>query len=1358
MKTSFRQRQFIVLLVFALVPLLFALGIALPSARRVGRQRALEQLNVVANLLGVQFDTEIAETHHVAEVLSSQSLPRRAIAAYLANPSSRTETEVQQLLQNSLETHKDISGISLLSPATGEIIFSTFTEKDRHRYNNIDETLKTVQTTGNIAFTIAYAADGSPPQLVAFAPIRTDDGTLVSVASVCTDLDEIATNLQASAAELETGRVYLIDTAGRLLSTPPNLAAGQRYTIAHSDAISHLLAGKSGSGAYYDIQKTPVFGAYRWLPQLQVGMIVETDAALMTASLDDMLLWSLGLVLLMMVLAVFFARRLNRWLTTPLTQLTAAVQVFQQGDLSFRIPASDTNDEFARVATAFNRMADKLETLYGTMAQQVHDRTIELRATNNRLRQEIADRVRAEEELRYSEQKFRTAFRTGPDPVTISRIVDGYFLDVNAAYSRVTGYSAAETLGKTSAELRLWRHPEDRQQLIEQLQRDGEVDNVECEFRRKDDSTFIGLVSARIMVINNELYWVMITRDISYLKRTEQALKESETRYRSIFEDSPVSLWEEDFSPVKAYLESLRADGITDIPAFLRDNLEVVEICASRVRVLDVNQATLKMFAAQSKEQLLAGLPLIFVPETYGTFAEQIIALWEKKAYFAAEQVEQTFTGQRIYVRVSVSPAPGYADSWEKMFVSVQDMTVQVRAQRAIQQRNQELSLLNRIIAASTTEPDENVMLESTCRDLAEVFGANRVAAFTMDDTLDTATIAAEHLTNRREKLVGVIHVPLRQNFLYRYLVTHQAPLLVENAETDIRLRDYQTVLQQYQIGAFMLCPILIDGIVVGAMGVAANAPRHFSAQDVNLLWSVSDQISSVLARLRLTAEHQRLVAAVEQIAESLIITDADTKIVYVNPAFETTTGYRRDEVLGNPVGSLYTAAEDADLWQQRWQTVALGQVWQGQITTQTKTGRQVTEDEIITPLRDHTREIVGFVSVRRDITRELDLENQYHQAQKMEAIGRLTGGVAHDFNNVLTAINGFAELMMRRMSPDEWQYSMVVNILKSGQRAAGLVRQLLVFSRKQTANPQVVEVNAVVTDMQKMLQRVIGEHIEITTDLNPRLKCIKSDLTQLEQVIVNLAVNARDAMPDGGKLHIKTINQMITAGHIHRGLDIPAGEYVMLSITDDGVGMPASIREHIFEPFFTTKEKGKGTGLGLATVYGIIRQHGGFIFVESEERQGTTFNIYLPATDDVRVSAALAPTASEAIDLSGTETILVVEDEVSVRELTVRVLRQFGYTVYSAGNGVEGFAVAETHADDLELVLTDVIMPKLNGKLMAQKIRAKNPAIKILFMSGYLSDVLTPAEMKNGQVQLLEKPFTPSELLQFVRRGLDGQ
>jgi len=398
---------------------------------------------------------------------------------------------------------------------------------------------------------------------------------------------------------------------------------------------------------------------------------------------------------------------------------------------------------------------------------------------------------------------------------------------------------------------------------------------------------------------------------------------------------------------------------------------------------------------------------------------------------------------------------------------------------------------------------------------------------------------------------------------------------------------------------------------------------------------------------------------------------------------------------------------------------------------------------------------LVRTWGIQRDVTERLHLEEQLRNAQQLEAVGRLAGGVAHDFNNILSIIMGHGELLLMSGGADEKTRNGVEQIRRAADRAASLTQQLLAFSRKQVLQPKVLDLNETVADVQKMLARVIGEDIELIAKLHPALMSVKADPGQVEQVLVNLAVNARDAMPQGGKLAMETANVEINSEQA-RDLDLSPGRYVMLTVADTGHGMDAATSSHIFEPFFTTKPRGKGTGLGLATVYGIVKQSGGAIHVDSETGRGSSFRIYLPATEG---EGRLHPDHNSVQQIAGgSETILITEDEPDLRELTRIFLEGYGYKVLEAGSADEAIRAAERCTDVIHLLLTDVIMPGMSGRQLAERIQARRPQIKIVYMTGYTDDMVVQHKVLEPGVQLLQKPFSKADLAQKVRSTLDSR
>jgi PAS domain S-box-containing protein len=536
------------------------------------------------------------------------------------------------------------------------------------------------------------------------------------------------------------------------------------------------------------------------------------------------------------------------------------------------------------------------------------------------------------------------------------------------------------------------------------------------------------------------------------------------------------------------------------------------------------------------------------------------------------------------------------------------------QAEANIRLRNRELVLLNRIIAVSTSDFIELAsILDIACSELATTFDLPQTAAVIFSENKTSSTVVAEYLADKNAEMLPPT-ISVADNPAFQYLLNYKAPFVVDNAQTDVRLAPLYDLLPNHGAGSLLLLPLSVDDDVIGSLLLISFQSRPFLIQEVNLVWSVANQLAGVVSRAYLDKERRQLSAVIEQTTESVIITDTQGIIVYVNPAFEKTSGYKRDEVFGNSPRILKSGRHADSFYQKLWETIQVGEVWHERLINKKKDGTLYTEDVTITPVRDESGNIVNYVSVRRDVTRELQLEQQYLQAQKMQAIGLLAGGIAHDFNNLLTVINGFAELLNMHLEPAHPQQELVDKILHAGHSAADLTRQLLAFSRKQIIQPETLDLNDIVSKMDKMLGRIIGEHILIETILTPDLWIVKADPTQIEQIILNLAVNARDAMPDGGRLTIETANILLDENYTASHLELQPDQYVLLTISDTGCGMSPEVRARIFEPFFTTKGVDKGTGLGLSVSYFIIvDDHGGEMEVKSKQGKGTNFIIKLP-------------------------------------------------------------------------------------------------------------------------------------------------
>ncbi len=502
--------------------------------------------------------------------------------------------------------------------------------------------------------------------------------------------------------------------------------------------------------------------------------------------------------------------------------------------------------------------------------------------------------------------------------------------------------------------------------------------------------------------------------------------------------------------------------------------------------------------------------------------------------------------------------------------------------------------------------------------------------------------------------------------------------------------------------------------------------------------------------------ERARLMAAIEQAGEIVLITDTDGIIQYVNPVFETVTGYSYHEAIGqNPRMLLKSGKQDLAFYQDLWGTITAGKTWKGRIINKRKDGKHFIEAATISPVYDATGQVVNFVAVKRDITEQLKLEAQLAQAQKIETVGQLVSGVAHDYNNMLSVILGYTELALIKVTPDDPLRADLQQILKAAKRSIDITQQLLIFARKQAVLPQVLDLNQAVEGAHKMLRQLAGENIDLVwlpaTDLWP----LKIDPSQVDQILVNLCVNARDAIADVGKITIETGNVTIDETYSTLHPDAVPGDFIKLTISDDGCGMDKETQEKIFEPFFTTKKEGEGTGLGLATCYGIVKQNEGFISVYSEPGQGTVFKVYLPRY----VGEGSHTGAENMVEIpSGRgETILVVEDDFFMLKLTERILDGLGYKVLTAKNPEEARSLTKENYGEIRLLITDIVMPEMNGRDLANQVNALSPRIKTLFMSGYTAKMIARKGVLEEGSHFIQKPFLRKDLAVKVRKVLDN-
>jgi PAS domain S-box-containing protein len=534
---------------------------------------------------------------------------------------------------------------------------------------------------------------------------------------------------------------------------------------------------------------------------------------------------------------------------------------------------------------------------------------------------------------------------------------------------------------------------------------------------------------------------------------------------------------------------------------------------------------------------------------------------------------------------------------------------------------------------------------------------------------------------------------------------------------------------------------------------VEVNA-RTIVFEEKTVILAVARDISE---RKEHEAHLRKLSVAVEQNPASIMITDLDGLIEYVNPHFTDLTGYTLDDLIGKTPSILKSDETSSEAYRQLWQTIVDGGEWRGEFHNRKKNGELYWEEALIAPIRDDSGTITHFIAIKEDVSARKELENQLRHAQKMDAIGQLAGGVAHDFNNILTAVIGYASIMHIKLPAGSPLKKNAEQIMETAERGARLTQGLLAFSRKQVSHPRCIDLNEILLRIKELLMRLIDENTTLELDCAPRPLPIIADSVEIEQVLMNLATNARDALLQGGKIAISTTAINLDAAVAQAQGIVTPGEYACLTFTDNGQGMEEEVLKRIYEPFYTTKEVGKGTGLGLSIIYGIVKKHQGYIFCQSSSGSGTTFQLYFPLADVVPETVIALP-IQEEISNSGRAIILLAEDSDSARTMMQDILEEFGYTVLAARDGQEAIDLYHQHRENIELLLLDVMMPKLKGREVYDAVRRIDPTIKALFCSGYDTEKIQGQGGVAREMNFLSKPFTPKDLLMKIREVLHAE
>jgi len=778
-------------------------------------------------------------------------------------------------------------------------------------------------------------------------------------------------------------------------------------------------------------------------------------------------------------------------------------------------------------------------------------------------------------------------------------------------------------------------------------------------------------------------------------------------RDRALFDDSPVAIWEHDFTAVRRQFDDWRAAGVVDLEAHLRDHPGEAERCAAAARVVDVNRAAVAMLGAASKAELMARYAEVFAPESFDAFRRGLVVLWQGGTSLTTDGVFMTLTGERREVTVHLSVAPGCELTFTRVLTSIIDVTEQRRAVRAMQESERRY----REVFECTS--DIMYMLEVTSD------GRFRNLAVNPAFERSIGLTAAQVVGKCQEETVGPETAAL-VNAKYRRCV-EAGTAVDEHAVLELPTgrRSFHSTL----------VPVRDErGRIYRLIGVSRDV-------------TVQEQAH---------AEIEDLYNHAPCGYHSL---DAEGTFVRVNDTELQWLGYSRDDlVFRRRFVELLTSAS-AEAFGRALEVFAdTGVVRDLELELVRKGGAVLPVMLSASGVRDRSGRLAMTRATLIDLTARRKVEAQLQQAQKLEAVGRLAGGVAHDFNNILSVILMAASDILDNLGSTHPVRDEALEIEAAAKRATALTRQLLAFSRRQQIEPRACDLDQIIASLDKMLRRIIGEDVElrIVSDGAPHL--VQADPGQLEQVLLNLAINARDAMPSGGRLDVELRALGVSNGAVSV-FGLPPRDHVVMAVTDTGTGMGPEVVAHLFEPFFTTKDVGKGTGLGLSTVYGIVKQSGGEVRVDTVAGRGSTFMIFLPALG-VEATSVIADRPAGYLP-RGSETVLVAEDEPQVRGLVVRCLRGLGYTVLEAADGVEAMHLVAGGAS-FDLLASDAIMPHMGGTDLAERVRAVRPATRVLFFSGYTPD---GAPLPSGPgMAFLQKPFTPALLARKVRELLDGR
>jgi PAS domain S-box-containing protein len=926
----------------------------------------------------------------------------------------------------------------------------------------------------------------------------------------------------------------------------------------------------------------------------------------------------------------------------------------------------------------------------------------EIRKLNEDLEKRVIERSA---ELFESEQRHRSLLEASADPIVVYDM-EGRVTYLNPAFTQTFGWSLDELLEK-SIDFVPEKNRQETQEAINRMLAGEKVQLFETK-RSTKDGRILDIQLSTSLFQDRDGYPagnIVILRDVTKGKQAEDALRKAHDELELRVAERTSELVQTNVQLKEEIEERMRAEEELNLQKTYFQHLfenspEASVILDNEDRVVDVNNEFEKLFHYSIDEIKGKFINDLIVSDDLLDEARTLTQLTFNNQVIKKETVRKRKEGTLVDVSILGYPIT-FNGKQVGTYAIYQDITERKRAEKALRESETEYRNLvdTALVGVYKTDLEGNIFYVNDA--LVEMMGFD-----SPEDMKSTGVLA-------------------------RYKNLQDRDGLIDNLKETGAVRNFEVDL------------LTKSGDIINVILTAARE------EDI-----ISGMIMDITERKRAAEERLRLATAVEQAAESVIISDRRGTIQYVNPAFEKLSGFTQEDIVGKNFRILKSAKHDEAFYNEMWDTISRGGTWTGRINNRMKDGTFCEFETAISPIRESSGAIVNFVSVNRDVTQEVALEAQLLQAQKMEAVGTLAGGIAHDFNNLLQVIQGYSEVLLDGLNQDQSNNEALQKIHRSAKRGAELTRQLLTFSRKVQSKKRPLDLNHEVQQVKNLLERTIPKMIEFELYLAETPSIINADPAQVEQALMNLAVNAMDAMSDGGKIVVETEKVILDDNFCDTHFGVKPGPHILLSISDTGHGMSKETLEHVFEPFYTTKEVGKGTGLGLAMVYGIVKNHEGYVMCYSEPNTGTTFKIYLPAMEQDEDKKEVGETADNVP--GGTETILLVDDEEYIRELGVELLSDVGYKVLTATDGESALKLYERELKRIDLVILDLVIPGMGGKKCHEEILKKNPKAKILIVSGYSAEGPGKEALDAGAKGFVGKPFDVVHMLQTVREILD--